>query len=188
MKPRSTRSGIALLEVMIALLIMAMSAAAIAAALSSLNKTGALLFRQKEDLLETINLNRLQEQAQAIPPSFIPKDDALFVGTSVGLSFYSTEPGREAPQKIGVFQEGQILYANTKPIAKGIKNLTINYYGQPDSSSGQNWYSNWESQNLPSLVKLDWENTSGAAQIPLILEPGLNAKTATRALRRLLMP
>lgn len=78
-----SRSGVALLEVTIALLIMAMSALAIVAALGTLGRTGALLTRQHDRLSQAIAATRLLTWTEAIPPDLIP-DGAppLFTETS----------------------------------------------------------------------------------------------------------
>jgi Tfp pilus assembly protein PilV len=95
---RNRRSGVALLEVLIALLIMAMSALAIAAALGTLGRTGALLTRQDDRLSQTIAVNRLQSWAEAIPPDLIPDSAPVHRHKHIADFLHSRTGPRSAAQ------------------------------------------------------------------------------------------
>ena len=73
-------------------------------------------------------------------------------------------------------------------IASDVRQVRVPYWGRQGRSAPAAWSEEWTSPNrLPLLVRLDWENAFGEAQVPILLEPGRATRREHRHLEDLVL-
>lgn len=190
---RNRRTGVALLDLMIALLVMGMTALAIAAALGTIGRTGASLTRQDAHLAEAIAVERVQSLAASIPPSLAPEGRVLLVGSHQALSFFTVMTGQEQPIEVVISLDGNEIWAELKGtereeslrLASGVSDIRLYFWGEPHASAPAQWNTSWERQSLPKLVKITWDHSNSG--VPILLEPGLVHSREYRSLKDLVV-
>lgn len=181
---RDAQKGATLLEVMISLLIMAMSAGAIAAVLFSLGQAGRQTAGLDAGLDHRLAISKLETLAEEMPAAFVPEGDYLLKGDKDQLVFYSVESVGATAQSTVVrvlvrVRNGQLVAeisrqdqpAEQVVLADGAADLKLSYWGAHDPGRTAFWHDRWEgAPRLPRLVRLDWQSQTGPA-IPILLQP-----------------
>lgn len=184
MQRRNPRAGLTLLELMIALWVMAAAALILA---SSLGLTGRALTRVGSDAADIGPLtdrNRLRHWIESIPPG------ATLSGDSESMAF--TTLIDEPPLDLASLTDVQLALADTTlravagpadapaltaTLAENAKALTIRYYGSPLPNGQSRWHDTWPATAvaLPDLVRIDYQSDVTPAP-PLSVIPALASR------------
>lgn len=194
---RDPQSGVALLETMIALLVMAMAAVAIASTFAILGQVGTRAGEDQQRMDLLLAQNRLVSWAETIPPRLENTQDILLEGDARRLRFYSVDGSgtyaKEHAILIEVALAGSRIEAtpqvrDSRPLvlAVDVKELNFQYWGKARQSDPADWHDRWNSAPfLPELIKVKWQDQAGFAQVPLLLEPSLQNRRSHRSLSTL---
>lgn len=184
MAQRNRQAGLTLLELLIALWVMAAAALILA---SSLGMTGRALSRvgaTAADIGPLTDRNRLRQWIEAMPLGAVLSGDAL------GMSFATLidEPplGMATLTVVEVLQRDEAIQLRAGPVdgpsltgvlAKTGTIIAIRYYGSPDPNAPKTWHEAWKESSgvLPDLIRIDYE-AGGAAAPPLSVIPALWAR------------
>lgn len=198
---RRSDAGIALLELMIALLAMAMMAVAIASILRTLGQGGQRIVAGQIQIELALSEDRVTRWAEGIPPE-LQVEGPLLSGTSDRLTFHTIDtsglvwPGAPLRVSIGLEPDGLVAQLVGRKnagatesahmpilLAPGASNVTIRYWGANDFASAPDWSSSWDAApRLPLLIRIDWRWLDGRAAVPIILEPALASRYNIRSL------
>lgn len=205
MRFRNPRSGVSLLETLIALLVMAMVAALLSAGFGS----GAryLTRSQASSLLveQAVARHELRIWLEYALEGPVPDDDrTIWTGTSDNLAFLTV------PQD-GFFWPGkatQVLLAAADPTARAVGvaparmseqervlrlapegvRLRFRYWGKPSSEELPNWQDSWSADaGLPGLVRITFEG-DGALPAPMVVRPAKAWRQSEMSLSSLVPP
>lgn len=184
MQRRNPRAGLTLLELLIALWVMAAAALILA---SSLDLTGRALARVGSDAAgigPLTDRNRLRHWIESIPPG------AALSGDSETLTFTTLidEPPLDMASLSGVqltlsdttlsALAGPIgARALTATLTETATGLTIRYYGSPWPNSQNGWHAEWPATAvaLPDLIRIDYQSDLTPAP-PLSVIPALSSR------------
>lgn len=184
MQRRNPRAGLTLLELLIALWVMAAAALILA---SSLGLTGRALVRIGSDAADIGPLtdrNRLRHWIESMPPG------ATLSGDSTSLAFATLidEPPRDMASLTDVqlaLIEGTLRAiagpsdtpALTATLSETATGLTIRYYGSPLPNSQSGWHDDWPATAiaLPDLIRIDYTSDVAPAP-PLSVIPALASR------------
>jgi hypothetical protein len=184
MQRRNPRAGLTLLELLIALWVMAAAALILA---SSLGLTGRALVRVGSDAADIGPLtdrNRLRHWIESMPPG------ATLSGDSTSLAFATLidEPPRDMASLTDVqlaLIEGTLRAiagpsdtpALTATLSETATGLTIRYYGSPLPNSQSVWHDDWPATAiaLPDLIRIDYTSDVALAP-PLSVIPALASR------------
>jgi len=183
------QSGMTLLEVLVALMVLALTGLLMTEGLSFGTRlweragAGAGAAVARADALAT--LRRLVEQSE--PPG--PADAGeTFVGNPQGLAFTSREGARLSSgtaQRIDIYQAGdqhavrlRIAAAGADerpddlPMLSGVTELSLRYYGFDETLAGDGWTDKWVGRPaLPTLVEMTVAFADGAPPSVLRVAP-----------------
>lgn len=184
MQRRNPRAGLTLLELLIALWVMAAAALILA---SSLGLTGRALVRVGSDAADIGPLtdrNRLRHWIESMPPG------ATLSGDSTSLAFATLidEPPRDMASLTDVqlaLIEGTLRAiagpsdtpALTATLSESATGLTIRYYGSPLPNSQSGWHDDWPATAIaqPDLIRIDYTSDVAPAP-PLSVIPALASR------------
>ena len=184
MQRRNPRAGLTLLELMIALWVMAAAALILS---SSLGLTGRALARVGSDAADIGPLtdrNRLRQWIESIPPG------ATLSGDSKTLSF--TTLIDEPPLDMARLSDVQLALSDTTlravagptdepaltaTLSTTAIGLTIRYYGRPLPDGQSGWHDTWPATAvaLPDLIRIDYPSDLTPAP-PLSVIPALSSR------------
>ena len=184
MQRRNPRAGLTLLELMIALWVMAAAALILS---SSLGLTGRALARVGSDAADIGPLtdrNRLRQWIESIPPG------ATLSGDSQTLSF--TTLIDEPPLDLASLSDVQLAFSDTTlravagpaeapaltaTLTTTATSLTIRYYGSPLPNGQSGWHDTWPATAvaLPELIRIDYTSDLTPAP-PLSVVPALSSR------------
>jgi hypothetical protein len=205
MRFRNPRSGVSLLETLIALLVMAMVAALLSAGFGS----GAryLTRSQASSLLveQAVARHELRIWLEYALEGPVPDDDrTIWTGTSDNLAFLTV------PQD-GFFWPGkatQVLLAAADPTVRAVGvaptrmseqervlrlategvRLRFRYWGKPSSEELPNWQDSWSADaGLPGLVRITFEG-DGPLPAPMVVRPAKAWRQSEMSLSSLVPP
>lgn len=166
------RSGMTLLELLVALVLVAVIAAGLAASTS----LGVQVLTRTEVLDDTnpqiaLRTRLRQWMRTATPPSRLAGFETGLTGDASGLSMTTLSPALFAPDsaavQINLFvaedvfrmhvtsldDDGAPLETHERVLAEGLTNLTISYYSDDPTNPG--WRAGWDDPNrLPRLVRV----------------------------------
>ena len=184
MQRRNPRAGLTLLELLIALWVMAAAALILA---SSLGLTGRALVRVGSDAADIGPLtdrNRLRHWIESMPPG------ATLSGDSTSLAFATLidEPPRDMASLTDVqlaLIDGTLRAiagpsdtpALTATLSEPATGLPIRYYGSPLPNSQSGWHDDWPATAtaLPDLIRIDYTSDVAPAP-PLSVIPALASR------------
>lgn len=184
MQRRNPRAGLTLLELMIALWVMAAAALILS---SSLGLTGRALARVGSDAADIGPLtdrNRLRQWIESIPPG------ATLSGDSQTLSFSTLID--EPPLDMARLSDVQLALSDTTlravagptdepaltaTLSTTAIGLTIRYYGSPLPNGQSGWHATWPATAvaLPDLIRIDYLSDLTPAP-PLSVIPALSSR------------
>lgn len=184
MQRRNPRAGLTLLELLIALWVMAAAALILA---SSLGLTGRALVRVGSDAADIGPLtdrNRLRHWIESMPPG------ATLSGDSTSLAFATLID--EPPLDMASLTDVQLALidgtlraiagpsdtpALTATLSESATGLTIRYYGSPLPNSQSGWHDDWPATAIaqPDLIRIDYTSDVAPAP-PLSVIPALASR------------
>lgn len=193
MRRRNPRSGVALLEMMIALMVMTMTALLIASALGFQGRSMTVVAQRSARVEEALSRDLLRRWVEAIPLSaqYIGADpERRFVGTARSLRFTTflpngpfwagdpvhvavegTDDGRAVALGQGTHLTTREPLTREEVFGRDAPGLRFSYYGALVLHGRPGWHEAWDgSERLPMLVRIE---AATASFIPLVLEPGL---------------
>ncbi len=166
------RRGLSILELLIALALLAV----ISAALATTTNFGVQLFNRTEELSSDsaeialrVRLRRWMETA--VGPELIAGFPATFSGTHDGMQFLTLAPAPFAPESAAlrvilttqtdslnlqvdeIDDNGAVLTSHSRVLATGIRNVSFSYYSTDPDTPG--WHDTWAADTaLPVLVRI----------------------------------
>lgn len=210
---RHSARGVTLLEMLIALAVMAMLALTLASSYSAAGRflaRSSEMGRQAEAALTRDALRRLAEGALTAP--FPDETARLWEGDGTGLRFLTEAegegfwpgvpviatlgPGPDATWQLTLSGQGEAsgqALLRTYPLAPAGFRFTLRYFGARTAGAAPQWHDEWgASDGLPRLVKLIPESTreEGADDLPppIILRPAYARLQSERSLSSLVPP
>ena len=186
MTVRNPRAGAALLETIIALLVMAMIAGLMSGVMGGSVRVLVRSASLGDDLAQAFNRRdlRLWLEHAIIEPD-IGGPYAGFVGTETGFSALVLPPGGTfwpgVPTQLTLSETAQLLtqgqdengeqVIRQAALAPEGQTISILYWGRHAENQGDTWYFTWPSEApLPGLVKISFSGT-GRPVPPLIIRP-----------------
>lgn len=184
MQRRNPRAGLTLLELMIALWVMAAAALILASSLGLTGRAMARVGLEAADIGPLTDRNRLRQWIEAIPPG------ATLSGDSDSLTF--TTLIDEPPLDMASLSDVQLALAGTAlraaagpadapaltaTLAENATGLTIRYYGSPLPNGQSLWRDAWPATAiaLPDLIRIDYQSDATPAP-PLSVIPALASR------------
>ncbi|MEP2149206.1 MAG: prepilin-type N-terminal cleavage/methylation domain-containing protein [Roseobacter sp.] len=207
MRGRQRDAGVALLEMLIALMIMAMLAAMTASAFGTFGRVLSSVTRGDNRVDWLLSQRQVQNWAQDRPNGFNQGMPIRLTGDKRSIQFQTTD--RSGRYWQGALVTIEIRLENTQLIAvvtgqlspttktettnitldQGpVSSLEMSYYGKHELDTGARWGTKWSSElHIPKLVKIEWQGPRGVS-VPLILELGLTESQSFRSLSSLSPP
>lgn len=200
---RNRRAGVALLETLIALLVMAMIAALVSGVTGGSIRVLVRSAALGDDLQQALNRRDLRLWLEhAIIEPVIGGPFAGFVGTETGLSALTSPPAGTfwpgAPTSVtltenaqfvaqGQGEDGQPVLRQGALAPEG-QRISLLYWGRLAENQGDTWYFNWPSAApLPGLVKITFTGP-GRPVPPLIIRPAKAFHQSEMSLSSLVPP
>lgn len=204
MSARRTTGGISLLEMLVALAVLAMIALAFSSvfarsgqiALRGVGASEQLLLSANRNLLQTYSARMLapsRTRARAFSGSpdrlsawFAPDfDDAYWPGAPASLSLeYDSVTKSVTLETTGATSEQGSPKTVQLPLASSVRTLVLSYW-----SVDTGWSDSWDDlTKLPDLIWVEFIAENGAAKPPLALRPGVDFTQSTISLSDLVPP
>lgn len=207
MMHRRSDTGIALLEMLIALMIMAMLAVMTAAAFGTFGRVLSTIGQSEGRLDWALSQRQVQIWAQDWPSGLDQGNPIAVNGDPMRLQFQTIDQSGRFWQgaliTVLIEIEGAALVARVtgKPNASAVpetvkmildqgpvSSVRMSYFGKHDLARPPHWKGEWRAApRIPDLIKIEWQQPSGAA-VPLILEPGITDHQTFRSLSSLSPP
>lgn len=209
---RRNNSGIMLLELMIALVVMGMIAVLLANALDfnrqSLDRARFL----SDETKMLLSQYALRNWVEAMPLDNAGENTGeLFKGDAQSMQFWtyvrdgtfqentltkfnlgvvSNEEERSLiVQGTGIHPLNEVEHEIERLLARNLFDLHISYYGRISTEPEPQWHDIWSDEiYLPDLVKIEWEIGEGVPLPPLTLQPGKTVRQSKISLSSLVPP
>lgn len=208
---RNSSTGVALLEVLIALAVMGMIAILLANALNFSRQSLDRAIASDTRLETIVRQTRLRNWIEDMPVRYGQDTARAFLeGRSDGLRFRSfvtdgsfhagdvatftlSLETRDGLATLVVLGEGKrpdgTLGSVSLTLGENIEAVQIRYFGRRSGEAAPDWYKDWSDETfLPDLVKLEWTIEGGRVVPPLTLIPARIARQSVMSLSSLLPP
>ncbi|MDX8355264.1 prepilin-type N-terminal cleavage/methylation domain-containing protein [Cognatiyoonia sp. IB215182] len=190
---RRQDAGITLLEVLLALAVMAM----LGVGIGSLFETGSQVWQRIDANSEVADhaINRTElrstlESMQVVGPD-LPLSE--LIETDDGIAFAIEKDGISIWQRVRLSENALLWQVDSAPTSQilrpDLSRVTFSYYGRKTVRSEPDWHTNWDDATiLPVLIKIESWQIGGQVNPPLTIQPAKLTRQMEISLSSLVPP
>lgn len=203
--------GITQLEILISLIVMAMIGVLLGSTLDFNRQTLSVAAHKslKTDLY--IRRVALRDWIEGIPTDYQGHEASdVFSGDNQSLTFRTSlqnsengetgfawvhlnvqgnQPNSNLVARVRFERNSEGESNRTHLLAEQVSYLKLTYYGRPAPTQQNDWFDHWnDSENLPRLVKIEWETRNGVPNPPIVALPAKTERQKIMSLSSLVPP